>query len=306
MSVHGSSLALGTVQWGLAYGVSNQTGQPSVGEIGRMLEAAREAGVTVLDTAAGYGSSERVIGDLTGGDPHWMVVTKLASDLGDEEQPTAEASDRQVKAAVASIERSLHLLRRKTLPVLLLHRLAHRRLAGGRVWAALQEERERGRIGALGVSAASPEEALQLVDDPDIDAIQVAASLADQRLLGAGFYERARARGVQLFVRSVFLQGALLLEPRQLPGYLRALTPFVAALASQASALEAPPESVLFAHARSLGGSVLVGCENESQLQRNLAAWRRSAEMDDPGDAFKGLSDQLDRTVLEPSRWPAA
>ena len=37
-------LALGTVQFGLPYGIANQQGQVSVEEVGQILERAREAG----------------------------------------------------------------------------------------------------------------------------------------------------------------------------------------------------------------------------------------------------------------------
>lgn len=53
-------LALGTVQFGLPYGITNTAGQVAADEVTRILRRARELGLEVLDTAAAYGESERV------------------------------------------------------------------------------------------------------------------------------------------------------------------------------------------------------------------------------------------------------
>ena len=70
-------LALGTVQWGLAYGIANRQGRPTPQEVGEILARARAAGVTTLDTARAYGDSEGVIGEFIGDAPDWRIVTKL-------------------------------------------------------------------------------------------------------------------------------------------------------------------------------------------------------------------------------------
>src|SRR5262249_12663080 len=69
-------LGLGTVQFGLAYGVSNQAGQTPVGEVREILTVARTAGVDLLDTAPSYGVAEQVLGEALAGDRYFRVVTK--------------------------------------------------------------------------------------------------------------------------------------------------------------------------------------------------------------------------------------
>ena len=58
-----SRFMLGTVQLGLNYGMANTTGKPSEEKAREILNAAYESGVTVLDTAAAYGTSEEVVGN---------------------------------------------------------------------------------------------------------------------------------------------------------------------------------------------------------------------------------------------------
>ncbi|RZK44049.1 MAG: hypothetical protein EOO59_22115 [Hymenobacter sp.] len=70
-------LALGTAQFGLAYGLNNQTGQPSKTAVAEVLAAAQAAGLTLLDTAAAYGNSEARLGELVGSNAAFDLLTKL-------------------------------------------------------------------------------------------------------------------------------------------------------------------------------------------------------------------------------------
>jgi len=51
-------IALGTVQFGMKYGISNQEGQVSPTEINSILKSALEMGVDTRDTAISYKDSE--------------------------------------------------------------------------------------------------------------------------------------------------------------------------------------------------------------------------------------------------------
>ena len=56
-------VALGTVQFGLDYGVTNQHGQVTIEEVESILDFAKINGIDTLDTASRYGNSEQVLGD---------------------------------------------------------------------------------------------------------------------------------------------------------------------------------------------------------------------------------------------------
>jgi Predicted oxidoreductases (related to aryl-alcohol dehydrogenases) len=68
-------VALGTVQFGLSYGIANQSGQISRDEASAILQEAWASGIRMLDTAIVYGESEQVLGEI--GIPSWDVVSKL-------------------------------------------------------------------------------------------------------------------------------------------------------------------------------------------------------------------------------------
>ncbi|HXG23721.1 MAG TPA: aldo/keto reductase, partial [Chthonomonadales bacterium] len=114
-----SRLMLGTVQWGMPYGIANRQGQPTYEEARAILACAYEGGVNCLDTAAAYGTSEEVIGralEELGLKDHFIVVTKLRH-LRHKEFTKQEA-EAEIEDSVRS---SLRRLRRESLPIVLFH-----------------------------------------------------------------------------------------------------------------------------------------------------------------------------------------
>ena len=73
-----SRFMLGTVQLGLNYGMANTTGKPSEETAHEILRTAHDVGVTVLDTAAAYGTSEEVVGSyLKANDHNMLAISKF-------------------------------------------------------------------------------------------------------------------------------------------------------------------------------------------------------------------------------------
>lgn len=295
-----SALVLGTAQWGMPYGIANASGPPSDAELRALVARAREAGVAALDTARAYGESEARIGALRDAIAGFEITTKLAPDVAPDGVAAAEA----VARTHASVEASLRALRVRRLDALLLHRAAHRTTCGGAVWNALREERRAGRIGRRGVSAANPEEAWAALDDPEVEQVQVATSLLDQRLWRAGFFERARERGKLVHVRSVFLQGVAFLAPDALPPHLAPLRAPLERIAKWASmrGLSVPDAFLLFA--RGLGVPLVLGFERAAQVGE-IVARRESvhAQMDAWSELAASTSLPGRPDLLDPSRW---
>lgn len=294
-------LALGSAQWGMPYGIANRDGQPATGEVAAMLARAREAGLHTIDTARAYGDSEQLIGSLAPPDQGWRVVTKLAPDVHRDGLGLGEV----LEAVASSLAESRRALGREQLPVLLLHRFAHRHACGGRIWRWLLAEREEGRIGSLGVSAATPEEAWAALEDPDVETLQVATSLLDLRLHRQGFFARARELGRTVYVRSVFLQGLAHLGAQQIPAALDGLRESMERIETTARELGVAPRALYLAFVRELPGvHPVVGCETEAQLTQLLADW--SSETVE-GATLMRLVETLpahDETLVDPSRWP--
>lgn len=200
-------LALGTAQFGLAYGIA--TPQPQIGyaESKAIVDCASGHGMTVLDTAMGYGESETRLGEI--GVRGWKVISKLP------EVPAGENAETWIGSAVKS---SLEKLKIESLYGLLLHRPAQLMSdRGPEIYAALQRLKSEGLVEKTGVSIYQPSELDGVFSVGQIDLVQSPLSVLDRRLITSGWLDRLSDRGVEIHARSVFLQGLLLMSADHRP-----------------------------------------------------------------------------------------
>ena len=293
-------LTLGSAQWGMPYGIANQHGEPDAEELGAILARARAAGVTSIDTARAYGESEARIGHAIQPGDGWRILTKLGPDVHREGLDLLETLERVSE----SLEASRNALQTDVLPTLMLHRFSHRHACGGRLWRMLLAERDAGRIGSLGVSAATPEEAWAALEDPDIEVLQVASSLLDLRLYRQGFFPRARELGRTIYVRSLFLQGVAHLEPTTLPSFLRPLVEPMKLIAACAARVGVPPRALYLAFGREIPGAhPVLGCETDAQLESLLADWASEAVDAATIALLVDSLPTLEADAVDPSKW---
>ena len=73
-------LCLGTVQFGLPYGITNQTGQVPEKEVRSILALAASSGISLLDTAQAYGNAESVLGHCWPKDAARRLISKLPAE----------------------------------------------------------------------------------------------------------------------------------------------------------------------------------------------------------------------------------
>lgn len=283
-------LALGTAQFGLPYGIANQSGQVPLDEVAAILSLARGGGVDTLDTAIGYGDSEQRLGQIGVGG--WRIVSKL---------PAVPAACADVAAWCEEQARgSLSRLCVPQLDALLLHRPAQLANAGGAaLWMGLERLKRMGLTRKIGVSIYGPAELEGLTDRFSFDLIQAPFNVLDRRLRDSGALERLARAGVEWHARSAFLQGLLILPPGQRPRqFSRWDKLFDAYEAWAAMAGASRAEACLrFALAQRDIAKVVVGVESVRQLEQLLAIARSDADV--PAPVFPSGDPDL----IDPSRW---
>ncbi|PJZ53378.1 aldo/keto reductase [Leptospira adleri] len=205
-----SSLTLGTVQFGLQYGIANQVGQISLGEASNILQEAWENGVRTLDTAVAYGESEQVLGQIGVND--WSVVSKLPP------LPTDVSLVHEwVDSTIAS---SLSRLKVNNLAGLLLHNSANLlEEKGEELYAALARLKRQGIVKKIGISIYDVKDIDSYLAKYELDIVQLPLNVFDRRLIRSGRIDQFTAMGIEIHVRSVFLQGLLLMESKFRPPY---------------------------------------------------------------------------------------
>jgi aryl-alcohol dehydrogenase-like predicted oxidoreductase len=201
-------LALGTVQFGLDYGVANIGGRVNKDEVRAILAAAAQNGINTLDTAIAYGDSESVLGSFGVG--HWQVVTKLPS--------VPEGCGDVVSWMALEIQQSMARLNVSQLRGVLLHRPGQLlENKGQELYRALQSTKENGLVQKIGVSVYEPAELDQLFDRFELDLVQAPLNILDRRLVDSGWAKQLKNAGVELHTRSAFLQGLLLMPAGDRP-----------------------------------------------------------------------------------------
>ena len=215
-------IGIGTAQFGTKYGVTNRVGQVSRSDAGRILGRAAERGVNLLDTAAAYGESESILGGLLWAGHPFRIVTKLGplTTVGD--SASHEATAERVHGAC---HRSLDRLRQDSLYALLVHQAADLLCpAGGEIWESLTRLKEEGLVHKIGVSVYTAAEIDEVLKSFVPDLVQLPINALSQTLARGQRIARLRGAGVEIHARSVFLQGILLANPRELPVYFRPYT----------------------------------------------------------------------------------
>lgn len=290
-------LALGTAQLGMPYGIANRRGRLSAEEVTAILDRAVRGGIRCFDTAAAYGDAERLIGDylrVRSLERQVKVVTKLT---------VGNTCDRvTLRAAVAASRARLG-----GVPgTVLLHDPGSLAQWEGPVGETLRVCRAEGIVGAIGVSVYHPEQFAAALALDGLEVIQAPASVFDRRLEQAGLLERAYERGVRVMLRSVFLQGLLLLGPGRHPAGLGFAAPRLRRWQELCARRAVDPATVAlrFVLQRAGPASVVVGCESESQLRQLLDA---AGAPDLPAEVVAELEclATSDRGLLDPTRWPA-
>ena len=191
-------LALGTVQFGLDYGITNTGGQPDHSNCSEILGVAKTAGIITLDTAAAYGDSEVRLGQLKLSQ-EFSIISKVPSLAEDDPE-----------MIIQLVKKSLSRLQRTTLAGILLHDENDLLgLSGQYYFEKLVALKLEGLIDKIGVSFYTAEAAEVILNRFDIDLIQIPANILDRRFEFSGILALAKSKNIEVHARSLFLQGLL-------------------------------------------------------------------------------------------------
>ena len=277
-----SKLMLGTVQFGMNYGVANTTGKPSFEAVKTILKTAYDGGVTALDTAPEYGDSEEVIGRALGElglSDRFKIVTKIPK--------LPEGCDAE-KFIAGSLENSLRKLRIGRASAALLHAEADFIYLD-----VLKSMVKRGLIAAAGVSLNT---AAHRDDGDAADCLQVPASLLDRR-----FDNCFGKPGRRIFVRGAYMQGMLLMPEE------RIFIPEVVERRRKLEKLGLPMAELAlrFLFSKPEPTSVLTGVETVEQLEENIRIAALPPLGEDELRAVDAVAfPELPEMCVSPYFWP--
>lgn len=284
-------IALGTVQFGIDYGINSDSGKIHYNEVVKILNYARSIGVNFLDTAPAYGSSQQVLGKT--GINNFEVVTKTRKFS----QKTITSQDTDF--LISDFNQSLEVLNTSSVYGLLIHDPSDLLKSGSEeLFIKLQALKQEGLVSKIGVSIYNFRELEDIMNNFDIDLVQLPLSIFDKRLVGNGMLNKLYKQGVEIHVRSIFLQGLLLMSKKSRPNKFNRWNTLWNTWDewlkdNNVSALEA---CIRYAISLSEVSKVLVGIDSKDQLTKII----------DSIDNFPALPDFFftdDDILLNPSNW---
>lgn len=295
-----SRIGLGTVEIGIPYGIGNAT-LPSDTEAEHILKSAVEMGITYIDTARAYGVAEERIGKSgIGKNENILIGTKFGQFLKKEPDLHGAYLEKRIRE---DIDLSRKNLQKETLQLVQFHNELEDYTDYSEIIEILQKLKDEEKVEHVGVTTRGESAALAALQTEFFETIQLAYSIADQRM--ATMLPKAREHGIAIINRSVLLKGALTPNRENLP---EALSPLKASTDSAQSIADTigitlPDLAIRFAASNSAISTILIGTIKPHHLESAIRATQQEPLPQEIITQCEqlGLTDPLQ---VDPAKWP--
>jgi aryl-alcohol dehydrogenase-like predicted oxidoreductase len=211
-----NKLILGTVQFGLNYGINNLTGQPSEQEVFNILDEAYLQGIQSLDTADAYGNAINIIGNYhLKRNNTFKILSKFNGIEKGELKQNAKKTLEKLHIPAFEVYSYHSFSSYSDRPYLMDELLLLKQL---------------GLIKKIGISIYTNDELQYVINDGFIDVIQLPFNLLDNQNIRGNLIDHAKQKEKEIHIRSVYLQGLFFMDKDSLPERLLSLKPYLQSL----------------------------------------------------------------------------
>ena len=282
-----NKIVLGTVQFGVNYGINNTGGQVPLEEVCKILKIAKTGGVKTLDTSAGYGQSELVLGKaMKESHTHFNIVSKYPKTNNGVQETFAE---------------SLKQLGVESIYGYLVH-LFKCYQDNPSIFDEMTNLKKEGKIERVGFSLYSVDQLIYLFDRKVIfDIIQFPYNIFDRQF--EPYMPQLVDMGVEIHTRSAFLQGLFFKDVNTLPEKLMPIKPYLVNLHQYCENEDVTIEQLAFGYvlANEYVKGALIGVDNHIQLEANLNVASHRLNQKDI-DFIKTINIK-EKELLNPVNW---
>jgi len=293
-----SHLVLGTAQLGMDYGIANTVGKPDLQRAREIVLTAWEGGIRYFDTAQAYGNSERILGDILAD----LEITDQAQIIT---KPAPNVDHSNKKDMEAALKKSLKNLRTGRLYGLMLHREEFLDIFEIGLADTLKGFLKHGVVDNIGVSLYSPSKAKTALTSEIVHMLQVPANICDHRFRNEGVFALAKEKKAAIFIRSVFLQGLLVMDIKALPGKMQHAVPVIEQMESLCRKHSITKQGLALSYVRQKypHAFIIIGAETQQQLVNNLCIWKNDLAESIMTQVDK-LFTNVDEKIVNPTLWP--
>lgn len=279
-----NKISLGTAQFGLDYGINNFSGQTKELEVSKILQRCKNVGIMNIDTASSYGNAENVLGKVISSKQlgnYFKITTKFK---GNEKLDLADAT-----------KKSLKRLRVPKLYAQMFHSFKEYNASIG--------FKRPENVLKMGVSIYSNEELLKVIQNPNIKVIQCPFNLLDNDSIRGEALAIAKEKGIEVHVRSAFLQGLFFMDRDSLPNGLLELKHHLDLLDNICKDYQLSMSELAIGYCLSKVyiDKVVIGVESLNQLNLNIRAIERPFLVD-----LEKMIDNIsvgNKKLLNPTNW---
>ena len=284
-------IVVGTANFGNPYGIANRGKLLSIEESKSIINWAQENEINNFDTALAYGDAEEILGKYLNQSLAPEVDTKLDS-------KSCQSSASIIEAASKSRDK----LGVDSLSTLYLHdEELLQSSSQPEVSAGLREVLNLGIAKQIGVSVYSEAAVVACKKVlPELTTFQVPENICDRRMIDSKHIKSLADKGNSFMVRSIFLQGLLLMDTMSIPTELHLVQPQLQSLSDFANKQKVKVMDLCLAYAYSISwaSGIVVGVASLAQLKEFLAS--PSTMPEDWASRIKTLPPEL----LDPRKWP--
>ena len=281
-----NKLALGTVQFGMKYGINNFVGVPNDREVSNILDFAYKNGIQTLDTAIAYGNSQERLGKLSY--DNFKIISKFSGIFN-------------FKDLENELLKSLSNLRRDKIYGFIFHK-AIDLIKNPKMWSYLEKLKSLKKIKKIGFSIYNEKELNEILNLGFVpDLVQLPYSILDRRLEDS--LKKLNNLDVEIHVRSVFLQGLYFKDLNNLPETLFPLRPYLRKLHEiyNFNKIKMSLLALNFIKQNKNIDKIVIGSDSVCQLNENISAMRYNLD----SDIIKSIHEinVVEKELLNPINW---
>ena len=283
------NFTLGTATFGSNYGIANHGKVLQMKDCFEILDAAQSLEIQSLDTAPDYGTSEEIIGKFYHTNPNFKIYTKISGNV--------EISIQSVKYALSQSKAKLNY---QKLEGVYFH--SPEKLISSQkkqVKEVIAWIRENGITSKVGISVYEEDQLKRMAEDyPELNLFQVPENILDRRLLDSQVVRELKKEGAEFNIRSIFLQGLLLMKENEAPLKLKKAFPKISQLIEIASSYRITLENLCLSYAQSISwaSNLIIGVHSKAQLFKILQ--HTPVKLD-----LRELPEPLATEILDPRSW---
>jgi len=286
-----SKIILGTVQFGLDYGINNNTGKPNHYEVKSIFDYAYNNDINFLDTAEAYGNSHEIIGNYHENSSNkFEVITKYSSARFDLPKNISERINDHLKTLNIS-----------NLYCYMFHNYDDFKNYFDSFKLELLELKSKGIIKKIGVSLHNNHHINDVLKNKEIELIQLPYNLFDNKSKREKVFLKAKKNGVEIHTRSTFLQGLFFKDLATIGGKITVLKKYLLELKRLANKNEINSLALNYVCSNANIDGILLGVDNVSQLKKNLSCINDN-KFDDVIENIDSIHVK-EENLLNPANW---